>query len=182
MAPLRTRSSGLRRPACWSAVVALALLSGWAVLETPPAETVAAPAPRPVPPPLPVSGISPPAPRTDLCPDTARACVDEDRRVGWLQHDGEITHGPVRLMPGTGGAPDSVATPRGVFRVEWKDADHVSGEFGDPMNHSVFFAPGGIAFHEGGLDMPSHGCVHLSAEDAALFYNALPVGAEVAVF
>ncbi|OXM64302.1 MULTISPECIES: L,D-transpeptidase [Amycolatopsis] len=178
MAPLRSPA----RQACWTTLAALTLAAGWAVLEAAPAETAAAPAARPVPPPMPLSSTAPPAPRTELCPDTARACVDEERRVAWLQHDGEVTHGPVAIMPGDPGAPDSVATPRGVFRVEWKDAEHTSAEFGDPMNHSVFFAPGGIAFHEGSLDTPSHGCVHLSARDAALFYDALPVGAEVAVF
>ncbi|WP_051362643.1 L,D-transpeptidase [Amycolatopsis thermoflava] len=182
MAPLRSTSSGLPRQACWTALAALALVAGWAVLEAAPAETAAAPAPRPVPPPMPLSSAAAPAPRTELCPDTARACVDEERRVSWLQHDGEITHGPVPVMPGAADAPDSVATPHGVFRVEWKDAEHTSAEFGDPMNHSVFFAPGGIALHEGSLDAPSHGCVHLSARDAALFYDALPVGAEIAVF
>ncbi|GAB3570695.1 hypothetical protein GCM10027445_24650 [Amycolatopsis endophytica] len=179
--PLRITSSRLQRQTCWAAIAALALLSGWVLLDSRAPEPAAAPAPRPVPPPAPVS-TAPPAPRTALCPDSARACVDEERRLSWLQHHGEITYGPVRVMPGTDAAPDSVATPRGLFRVEWKDADHVSGEFGDPMNHSVFFAPGGIAFHEGSLDAPSHGCVHLSAVDAALFFDALPVGSEVAVF
>ncbi|NIH80206.1 L,D-transpeptidase [Amycolatopsis viridis] len=181
MASLRI-TGGRRYAACWAVIAAVAVLSGWAVLAAAPAGTVLSPAPRPVPRPLPAVSAFSPGPRTELCPDTARACVDEDRRVGWLQRDGEITHGPVPVMPGTADAPDSVATPRGVFRVSWKDADHVSAEFGDPMNHAVFFAPGGIAFHEGSLDTPSHGCVHLSARDAALFYDALPVGAQVAVF
>lgn len=173
--------SGLQRQTCWAAIAALALLSGRLVLDAPAPGPAAAPAARPVPPPT-LVGTAPTAPRTELCPDTARVCVDEERRLSWLQHDGEITYGPVPIMPGTAAAPDSVATPRGVFRVAWKDADHTSAEFGDPMNHAVFFAPGGIAFHEGSLDSPSHGCVHLSARDAALFFDALPVGSEVAVF
>lgn len=33
-----------------------------------------------------------------------------------------------------------------------------------PMPYSVFFAPGGIAFHEGSLTEDSHGCVRLAAD------------------
>jgi len=176
--------AGLRRRAAWAAwaaLAALAVLPAWLVLDTPDAAPAAAPGPHPAAHGEPAAARRA-APRTGLCPDTARACVDTGRRQSWLQHDGRITLGPVPAMPGTGAAPDSVDTPHGVFRVAWKDADHTSGEFGDPMPHSVFFAPGGIAFHEGDLETPSHGCVHLSARDAALYFAALPVGAEVAVF
>jgi hypothetical protein len=34
----------------------------------------------------------------------------------------------------------------------------------------VFFAVGGIAFHEGSLKSSSHGCIHLTM-DAARYYN-----------
>ena len=48
--------------------------------------------------------------------------------------------------------------------------------------HAVFFAAGGIAFHEGPLDVPSHGCVHLAAADAIAFFDALKPGNEVDVW
>jgi hypothetical protein len=116
------------------------------------------------------------------CPDEARACVDTGLRLSWLQDDGSVVYGPVRIMPGTPSLPGAVATPHGVFHVQWKDADHVSGEFGEPMPNAVFFAPGGIAFHAGSLTAGSHGCVHLSRPASRYYYTHLPVGAEVAVF
>ncbi|MGH3435412.1 MAG: L,D-transpeptidase [Sciscionella sp.] len=119
---------------------------------------------------------------TNDCPAKAVACVDTRLRLAWLQHDGKPFYGPVPIMPGTAGANDSVATPLGVFHVQWKDAHHVSSEFGEPMANAVFFAPGGIAFHEGSLVSSSHGCVHLSHSASAYFFQHLPRGAEVAVF
>jgi lipoprotein-anchoring transpeptidase ErfK/SrfK len=50
------------------------------------------------------------------------------------------------------------------------------------MPWAVFFAPGGIAFHGGSLTTPSHGCVHLTDENAYYYNDHLPVGAEVVVF
>jgi lipoprotein-anchoring transpeptidase ErfK/SrfK len=73
-------------------------------------------------------------------------------------------------------------TPTGTFRVLWKDQDHKSAEFDDaPMPYSVFFADGGIAFHQGNPNNPSAGCVHLSAADAQAWFAALEVGDEVQV-
>ena len=72
-------------------------------------------------------------------------------------------------------------TPTGTFHVLWKDADHKSAEFIDaPMPNSVFFADGGIAFHQG-PNNPSAGCVHLSASDARAWFDYLQVGDEVQV-
>ena len=49
------------------------------------------------------------------------------------------------------------------------------------MPWSVFFAPGGIAFHEGRKDTPSAGCVRLSAADAKIFFDSLQIGDRVEV-
>jgi lipoprotein-anchoring transpeptidase ErfK/SrfK len=49
------------------------------------------------------------------------------------------------------------------------------------MPYSVFFAQGGIAFHQGDLDRASAGCVRLERENAILFYDTLPLGAKVQV-
>jgi lipoprotein-anchoring transpeptidase ErfK/SrfK len=49
------------------------------------------------------------------------------------------------------------------------------------MPYSVFFADGGIAFHQGNPNNPSAGCVHLSAADAQAWFAALEVGDEVQV-
>jgi len=118
-------------------------------------------------------------PVPDACPPTADACVDTRLRISWLQEDGHITYGPVPIMPGMAG---QWATPQGTFHVEWKSVDWVSTEFDQPMPNAVFFAPGGIAFHQGPLADLSHGCVHLSKEASQYYFDNLPVGAEVAVF
>ena len=76
----------------------------------------------------------------------------------------------------------SAATPYGAFHVLRKDADHTSSEFDEPMPHAIFFAPNGIAFHEGSLVTPSHGCVHLTAADATAFFAQLKIGDGVRVF
>ena len=73
-------------------------------------------------------------------------------------------------------------TPTGTFQVIWKDKNHKSAEFNNAaMPYSVFFAPGGIAFHQGNPKNPSAGCVHLSQADAEAWYDALDVGDEVQV-
>jgi hypothetical protein len=112
------------------------------------------------------------------CTVTARACVDLAKNQAWLIHDGEVTRGPVAISHGGQGK----ETPTGTFKVLWKDEDHKSAEFDDaPMPYSVFFADGGIAFHQGNPNNPSAGCVHLAKDDAVAWYNDLEVGDEVQV-
>jgi hypothetical protein len=111
------------------------------------------------------------------CPPAASACADLSADLSWLQSDGKITYGPVRIEPGL------PRTPRGTFHVEWKAGAHyVSTEFNEPMPYAVFFAPGGIAFHGGSLTEKSHGCIHLDIDSARYYYDHLPAGAEVVVF
>ena len=111
------------------------------------------------------------------CPPAASACTDLSANLTWLQSDGKITYGPVRMKPGL------PRTPRGTFHVEWKAGAHfMSNEFGEPMPYAVFFAPGGIAFHGGSLTKKSHGCIHLDIDSARYYNDHLPVGAEVVVF
>lgn len=113
------------------------------------------------------------------CPPSADACINTKLRISWLQHDGKITYGPVPIMPGASGKWE---TPQGSYQVEWKAPDFVSSEFDEPMPNSVFFAPGGIAFHQGPLAQVSHGCVHLSKQAAQYYFDNLPVGAKVVSF
>ena len=49
------------------------------------------------------------------------------------------------------------------------------------MPYSVFFAEGGIAFHEGNNETPSAGCVKLSMENAKAWFAYLQVGDQVQV-
>lgn len=133
-----------------------------------------APASKPRPAPAPVERWK----YRNQCPDTATACVDLKDKVTWLQKGGVVFYGPVPMEPGSTGA----ETPPGTFEVAYKDQHHISNEFNEPMPNSVFFAPGGIAFHEGSLTKGSHGCVHLTWRDSAYFFQNLPVGAQVVVF
>lgn len=184
---LRWISERPGRAAGYAAVTVLAALTVWVITQAPgeepsdaaaksPGSSSQAAAPRPQAAPQPRSAVP------NRCPASADACVDERLRISWLQQDGKISYGPVPVMPGTQGADQSISTPKGVFHVQRKDADHVSGEFGEPMPNSVFFAEGGIAFHQGSLNSTSHGCVHLSEQDSKHYFDSLPRGAEVAVF
>jgi hypothetical protein len=113
------------------------------------------------------------------CAPAASACADLSAHVTWLQAGGRITYGPVRMEPGAAGDP----TPRGVFHVAWKAGPHyISTSYGVPIPYAVFFATGGVAFHQGSLSTSSHGCIHLTMAAARYYNEHLPVGAEVAVF
>src|SRR5690349_9956277 len=125
-----------------------------------------------------------PAPRDGLptgplpaCLPTARACVDLANQEAWLLDTGRIVRGPVPVI----GGGDDTPTPRGLFTVQWKAAEYTSREYLVEMPWSVFFAPGGIAFHEGDPDTPSAGCVKLSPEDAQAFFDYLQVGNQVQI-
>lgn len=111
------------------------------------------------------------------CSTTAKACVDLAGHQAWLIQNGQVTRGPVPLMDGATEDP----TPSGTFKVEWKAEHWTSREYGTPMPYSVFFAPGGISFHEGQQDTWSAGCVKLLREDAVAWFNYLQVGDEVQV-
>jgi hypothetical protein len=112
------------------------------------------------------------------CTAVARACVDLPTKRAWLLDAGRVVRGPVPVSIGAPGTP----TPTGDFRVEWKHADHRSGEFGGaPMPFSAFFAPGGVAFHEGNLRTDSAGCVRLERSQARAFFEYLQVDDPVQV-
>ena len=112
------------------------------------------------------------------CTAAARACVDLSTQQAWLLTDGQITHGPVSI--GSGGPGED--TPVGTFHVLSKDKNHVSAEeHGIPMPYSVFFAPGGVAFHGGNTSKASAGCVHMSTANAIIWFTTLKIGDDVQV-
>ncbi|SEP50860.1 L,D-transpeptidase [Amycolatopsis saalfeldensis] len=154
--------------------VAVTGCSAQAATEPPPP---APPSSLPAPPSTTPSPTPPPPPPSPPCSVKTGACASLSLRLAWLLKDGAVVHGPVPMEPGDAAQP----TPAGTFRVAWKDKVHTSSEYGDPMPNSVFFAAGGIAFHAGPLDQPSHGCIHLTDADSTVFFNGLPVGAEVQV-
>jgi lipoprotein-anchoring transpeptidase ErfK/SrfK len=111
------------------------------------------------------------------CTATARACVDLDARRAWLIKDGAVTRTAQSMMIGDEIDP----TPRGTFQVEWKAEQWTSREYLTQMPYAVFFADGGIAFHEGPQDTNSAGCVKLLHEDAVAWFDYLQVGDEVQI-
>ncbi|MHA6625300.1 L,D-transpeptidase [Pseudonocardia sichuanensis] len=125
-----------------------------------------------------VDGGGPPAPVAGTpCTATARACVDLDERRAWLIDAGKVVRGPVTIRHGDTSDP----TPKGTFHVQWKAEQYTSREYLTQMPYSVFFADGGIAFHEGAQDTPSAGCVKLEHEDAKAWFAFLQVGDEVQI-
>jgi hypothetical protein len=115
------------------------------------------------------------------CPAAATACADLARHVTWLQGDGKVTFGPVRMEPGKPGSPHQ--TPDGTFFVSWKAGpSYVSDTYDEAMPWATFFGSDGIAFHGGSLTSWSHGCVHLTDSNAHYYNEHLPLGAEVVVF
>ncbi|WP_026422406.1 L,D-transpeptidase [Actinokineospora inagensis] len=133
---------------------------------------------KPKPKPTTTTTTAPPAAVPGVpCAATVDACVDLSAKKTWLLKDGKVVYGPV---PITSGRPGHL-TPPGTFHVQWKDIDHKSHEFNDaPMPYSVFFNSG-IAFHQGSLSVQSHGCIHLSAAAAKVYFNSLSVGGTVQV-
>jgi hypothetical protein len=156
----------------------LAVLMVLAVLATgcrAPAEPAAAPATSA--PPASVPRSSAPAPAPPPCARKVRACVSLSMRKAWLLRRGVAEYGPVPIAHGRPASP----TPAGTFSVSWKDAVHTSNIYGTPMPYAVFFAPGGIAFHQGDVRTGSHGCVRLSMAAARVFFHRLRPGEIVQV-
>lgn len=166
-----------------------------ATVTTPPVTTpVTTPEPTPTEEPAPTTAPSPergavnasmpvraPAPAALVpgtpCTVTARACVDLAGRTSWLIRDGVVARGPVPVMIGDEIDP----TPRGTFAVEWKAEQWTSREYLTQMPYAVFFAEGGIAFHEGAQNTSSAGCVKLSHENAVAWFDYLQVGDQVQI-
>jgi lipoprotein-anchoring transpeptidase ErfK/SrfK len=196
------RSGALRAPATRAAIagalvaVAATVLVGVAsaqeageataspaVSEQAPSAAPSAPAPErtaaatPAPRSVPVVQPGPDRVRGTPCTPTARACVDLSGRAAWLIDAGNVVRGPVPIMTGDRDDP----TPLGTFRVQWKAEQYTSREYLVQMPYSVFFADGGIAFHEGSHDTPSAGCVKLNHDDAVAWFNFLQVGDEVQI-
>lgn len=118
-----------------------------------------------------------PVPEVPPCLPTVRACVELATDRAWLLDNGRVVRGPVPITSGD----EETPTPRGSFTVQWKAAAYTSREFLVQMPWSVFFADGGIAFHQGDPDSYSAGCVKLAEEDARAFFDHLQVGDPVQV-
>jgi lipoprotein-anchoring transpeptidase ErfK/SrfK len=114
---------------------------------------------------------------TIKCSVKVVGCVDLKAKLTWVQRDGKIILGPVRMQPGEG----VKRTPKGHFTVNRKAAVYFSHTYGGAMPYSVFFGHDGIAWHEGTLTGFSHGCIHLTMANAKKFFKALHTGDRVYV-
>lgn len=112
------------------------------------------------------------------CPPTARACIDVDDKTAWMLTDGRVTYGPVPVTTGR----DGYETTRGTHEVIRHVRHEHSLPFDSPMPYSTYFTRNGIAFHQGRLDEPSHGCIHMGHDAASHFFENLQVGDEVVAF
>jgi lipoprotein-anchoring transpeptidase ErfK/SrfK len=138
----------------------------------PPTSSEVAPPPQPAPPPPAV--LVPGTP----CDITNGACIRLSTNESWLVSDGVVSYGPVPITSGRPG----YETPVGYFPVLHKVRHEVSRVYNNaPMPYSVYFTNYGIAFHEGSLDVESHGCIHLSQEAAATYFAELTSGEQVQV-
>ena len=117
-------------------------------------------------------------PAPPQCPPTARACIDVDGKRAWMLDAGRVTYGPVPVTTGKAG----YETSRGSHQVLRHVRHDHSIPFDSPMPFSTYFTVSGMAFHEGRLDEPSHGCIHLGHHAAAHFFEQLRVGDEVFAF
>lgn len=113
------------------------------------------------------------------CASDVKACVSLSSNQAWLADGkGNVVRGPITVNHGGQGN----ETPTGRFSVQWKDADHRSGEFnGAPMPWSVFFDGNGRALHGGNPGKQTAGCVRLPDEQAKAFFDALQPGDAVQI-
>jgi lipoprotein-anchoring transpeptidase ErfK/SrfK len=107
------------------------------------------------------------------CEPAVEACVQPSTQHAWLVEDGHVVDDGF-IASGVPGH----ETPTGVFHVQWKDKDHYSSEYDTPMHYAVFFDSHGRALHQGPLDKPSMGCVHLAHDVAVQFFRHLQPGDE----
>lgn len=132
--------------------------------------------------------------------------IDLARQKAFLLQDGQIVY----ESPISSGRPGH-RTPTGVFQILEKDENHLSSLYGrieDASGHVVvrdadadMVVPSGCQFvaapmkyfmrFDGATGMhagilpgypASHGCVRMPRNKAILFYNIVPIGAEVRVY
>lgn len=154
-------------------LVLLFVLSGCAAqADTPVLSTSSVASSSSVPP-----SSTPETPPPTPCDITDGACIQLSTNQTWLLRGNKIAHGP---FPITHGMPGH-ETPVGKFPVLRKVKDDWSIPYNGPMPYSTYFTHDGIAFHEGSLTEPSHGCIHLSRGAAATYFSELSIGETVQV-
>ncbi|GHH61852.1 L,D-transpeptidase [Lentzea cavernae] len=111
------------------------------------------------------------------CTITDGACIQLSTNQSWVVRGDKIVHGPSKITHGRRG----FETPLGNFPVLRKVKDEWSRPYNAPMPWSTYFTESGIAFHEGSLTDPSHGCIHLDPQAARYYFENLSIGETVQV-
>ena len=122
--------------------------------------------------------------RPSVCNTGRVICVNKSTRQLALVVDGRSV---ITMSARFGSVRRGFPTREGLFRVFWKNANHVSSLYGTPMPFSMFFS-GGQAIHysadfaRNGYNGASHGCINTRdyAATRALF-NSIRVGDKVYV-
>lgn len=112
-------------------------------------------------------------------------CIDKSSRTLRWVVDGKVLK---TLDVRFGSTVNDTPTREGVFDVYWKDADHVSNEYGSSMPYSMFFS-GGQAVHYSsdfaarGYNGASHGCVNVRDYDGIKWlYGQVREGDKVVIY
>ncbi len=111
------------------------------------------------------------------CSISDGACIQLSTNQTWVLRGDKIAYGPVPITHGRKG----YETPLGDFPVLRKVKDEWSRPYNGPMPWSTYFTHSGIAFHEGSLTEPSHGCIHLDPASAQFYFKNLAIGETVQV-
>ncbi|MEU3645537.1 L,D-transpeptidase [Lentzea sp. NPDC034063] len=124
-----------------------------------------------------ILGFAVPAQAQAGCTVYNGACLEKHSNQAWLVFNGTTSYGPVPISHGKPG----YETPVGTFSVLRKVKNDWSVPYNGPMPNAVYFTTTGIAFHQGDTAVQSHGCIRMSWDASAVFYDNLMVGEQVQV-
>lgn len=129
-----------------------------------------------------VVGVSEASAVPGACKTGRVICVNKSTRQLALVVNGSTQ---IVLDARFGSVRRGLPTRDGMFRVYWKDADHVSSVYGSAMPFSLFFS-GGQAIHfssdfvRNGYNGASHGCINTrSYAGTRALFNAVRTGDRV---
>ncbi len=122
-------------------------------------------------------GFAVPASAQAGCTVHNGACLEKHSNRAWLVFNGKTSYGPVQISHGKPG----YETPVGTFSVLRKVKNDWSVPYNGPMPNAVYFTSNGIAFHQGDVNVQSHGCIRLTPAASLVFYDNLAIGEKVQV-
>jgi hypothetical protein len=128
-------------------------------------------------------GAQPAFAAPDECEYGRVICISKDTRTLRLMVNGESR---IRMSVRFGS--HRTPTREGTFRIEWKDAEHVSSLYHSAMPFSLFFDDGQAIhysedFARNGYSGASHGCVNVRDYDAMDdLYNSVWEGTRVVIY